>query len=300
MSLLNEVLRDIDQRRREARDEQILTSILVAEDKKSLDWKSPAIVFTFIFLCGTLTFLAVNQTTAPEGLSSTFSLPKPATPLRNSLFMADSMNVSAILNRSTRAILEQPPILLPRESKVSAPQEVASQTSPVNVDSVQDRVQERVSIRTPVSAAVPSTPLSVADVISGYVANTFDAEQLYRKVIANANHWSASELEAQLAKLSYLGRSVDDLVNLLELNRYVGTLNGADRSESLMQIYSQLRLKSDDPGYWAFQQAVLHDKKAEAREAYYYYRQAVQSADVSPRQRSLSELRVKQLRYQLR
>lgn len=305
MSLLNEVLRDIDQRRREARDQHIVTSVLVAQEQDKLDWFGPIVALVAILALGSLTYWAVGQTRSTDVLYSTFQLPSVSVPMNSEVFVLPQLSVeastplapiraieSAMLSTKPAQFAESQttPVLTVKKPVIAKPVQIAQPTARIKNTAV---IQNNVSITRDIS----QDPNLLVD---HYLSNHISLEVVEELFSKNIYTWPAAEVNAALERISYGGRSIDDLANLLEMNRMLESVKGISRSESILGLYSQLRLKSAESGYWAFQQAVLLDKSGEARQAFYYYRQAVQSNHITARQRKLSELRVKQLRYEFR
>ena len=108
------------------------------------------------------------------------------------------------------------------------------------------------------------------------------------------------ELELALNAVEYSAKNRDSLLTLLDLNRQLARDLNMNRNDHLHRIYEQLRMKSIDAGYWTFLQAILFDKESNLRQAGYYYQQALQTDDLTVKQRQLSALRIEQLRYELR
>lgn len=290
MSLLNEVLRDIDQRRGQVRDEQILTSALVIDAQVKQDWVAPIIAFMMIFVCGSITYWVVSQSHFSDITSAKFELPLTSTALQNDMFIEPVITVTPTVAPQgiefimTKIVLPKPSSNAVTSTKILST-DVSRIEKPIHHDMQLNRQQ------------VFEGPEIVVDL---YHKGSITLNTVQSVMSRNSASWQSEELGVAVDRIAVSLLSVDDLKTVLEINRDLESLKSMNRSKSILNIFSQLRLKSSEPGYWAFQQAVMLDKIGEFRSAYYYYRQAIQTSHISVRQRSLSEARIQQLKYQLR
>lgn len=292
MSLLNEVLQDIDQRRRESTDQGILTSFLSSPQNEKFDWGSPLIVLIFVVVFGSVTYWAVNSQKSESSLNSIFELPMPASPLSVSDFYSTVPFVEAVQTPK-----KTPGLTLPMELRSGAQNTEKVQNQ--GLESNTTNLNSASNLR-PVSVVQQIEVLTLSDLVEQAVSGAIELDEFQADFNQYLGSADSSEITRAMARFDYSSRSVDDLLSLLIVNKRLIVAKNMDRTSIVHDILSQLRLKSAEPGYWAFQQAVLYDKTGESRQAYYYYRQALRSDHVSTKQRQLSQLRVEQLQGQLR
>lgn len=282
MSLLNEVLRDIDHRRRESRDTHILTSVLASPEREPFNWTYPTMVLVVVFLCGSLTYWAVNRLPSPEVLQSRFELPQYSSPLATNRFFSEAPSVAKI---STPSWTPAPDLVLSLPS--IAP---ARSTRVASIESKPERKRQRSEPQKMLQDAALTFETAVDQALSRALSMAAFANQFTAQ-----GDLDADAVMTNLNKFNYATRSEDDLLDLLAINKRAARTYDIDRTSHIQAIFQQLRLKSNESGYWAFQQAVMYDKASEAKRAYYYYKKALQSTHITHKQRRLSEWRMEQL-----
>jgi len=316
MSLLNDVLKEIDDRRNELHDHQILTSVLVSEDIETTRWLYPVAVIAVVFVCSSLTFWAVNHNRSDLSLTSSFEIPQTSIPLDWMSLDRPTTKVEAIA--TTRRIRFPAPIMeLPRPGIVvenglspniaktqtalrmleaptseGLPHELATQAELAN------QPDSRMTVTRQSGIAVDT--LQWQGLIAAFVDKKLSAQQFQAALMPRLDGISPMKLEMAMNQISYTNLRVDELVVMLDINRALASQVRLDRTDATQTLYGQLRLKSSEPGYWAFQQAVLFDKKDEFTKAVYFYRKALQTEHINVKQRRLSQMRVEQLQYQAR
>ena len=95
--------------------------------------------------------------------------------------------------------------------------------------------------------------------------------------------------EKQSSELLLSEAQLLDLLGLLE------SFNHEDKKTWVYNIYDQLAVKSNQWGYWSFVYAVDLDRSNNTQKAVYFYKRALESIDLTTRQRGLSRLRLSQL-----
>ncbi|MEC8011125.1 MAG: hypothetical protein VX185_10225 [Pseudomonadota bacterium] len=309
MSLLNDVLKDIDLRRRDPREQQILTSILVSDEHDKIEWSTPALIAALVLVCASLTWWAVNRISSQDQLLSTFELPITSNALNSSMFQNPSLQVAQIeAPGQMNFVVSTPQVseIVASNAQPRTPSQ-AIETAQVNdITRPQVQVAPRETAVAPIitrQSYVDPSQLNLTSVTAAVTAlnnGQLSVRDFNKSIQIFMNTIQPMELELALNAVEYSAKNRDGLLTLLDLNRQLaGDLN-MNRNDHLHRIYEQLRMKSIDAGYWTFLQAILFDKESNLRQAGYYYQQALQTDDLTVKQRQLSALRIEQLRYELR
>lgn len=317
MSLLNEVLRDIDLRRKETKDQHILTSMLVADSSEKKQWSYP-IAFAVMTVCfASTSYFAMNYYSESSSMSSTFELPNLSQPLLTQMFESGTVLTDAVLSPAAMDVVNLPPMSLgldeqvaqaqlnftqPPEVQLSFKQQASQQSvqqSPASLTFSRKADNSRVGTSTIVSLD-KNQITSMSMLVDMYSDGIISAKELSSLLPDFLMKFTPTEIAAAIDEINYQGKSLDELVTLLDINKQLIARLDLNRNDALTTLFGHLRLKSGEPGYWSFQQAVLHDKAGETEDAFYFYKKALGTDHINHRQRKLSSMRAEQLQAQLR
>jgi|GEM_PF-4450819 len=316
MSLLNEVLKDIDQRRGDSHYDRGIISIPIGinnppEAAVSLMWYIvlPLAIIGLAYLYVSSFFVESTDTLYMDSyippLSTQVEL-KPVTyaPLSQSRPLSQ-LATPNYLAGNTKPKLSQP--ITPSATAASQANSQPAVTSPVvrqaELNQPQPPRQQPIVSDTIVSDTIVSgSPAPVRTKAS----NALSVESLPAAILSN--NYRISDVE----KTIYSARQTDPssvthffntiTVNtsllesqLLDLALIVKKYEDSNRQLWLGRLYEQLSVKSNEPGYWSFMRAIQLDKIGDSTRAAHYYENAVDSIDLSQRQRGLARLRLSQI-----